>query len=742
VSRRCKFEQNKTMSGLNKLTVRGIDGARTDYPLHEGTSAIGRDPTSSIYLKDPQVSWQHALLVCTPDGCIIEDLGSSNGTFVGGQRVKQHVVRHGETVKVGPYELTFNLRHAPSPTSASERTLFAAAADYVQRSGLRLPEGSLAAADATARHALHRGAAASVGQRWRSYLRAVVPSVTWPKNYRKAALRGDLTSGVTVAALMVPQGMAFAQLAGLPPAMGLYAAILPMIVYAFTGSGRQTSVGPVTVDSLMVAVGLGLLAAAGSSSYVALAVVLAATIGVVQLAMGALRLGFLVNFLSYPVLAGFTAAVCVITAIGQLKHLLGIDQPQYTKLYQVALDVVERVGQANPMTLVVGVGCIVALWALKRWLPKAPGPLSLVVVCTALAFVAGLDGRGVSVLGEVPAGLPALTLPTMHWAQIQQLLPLALTMALVGFAQTISVGKSLGNKHGYDVDANQELTALGLANLSSSVSQGYTVSGSLARSALNASSGATTPLAAIVCALCVALTTLFFTPLFRYLPNATLAAILIVSSIRLIDTREIRYLFKVKVTEGILLVLTFAATLVWGITPGLLLGIVASILLFITLNTRPNTAILGRLPNTDIFRNIEHFPEAQTLPGLVILRIDASLYFANVVFLKEKIHEICQQHAADLTAIILDASAVNDLDSSADTALHQLSDEFKQKGITFYIAGIKAPVRDVMKRSGLYTRLGGDHFFFTIDAAVKRFQEQAAHDAVATSKGPRRSPSG
>ena len=221
-------------------------------------------------------------------------------------------------------------------------------------------------------------------------------------------------------------------------------------------------------------------------------------------------------------------------------------------------------------------------------------------------------------------------------------MPLALTMALVGFAQTISVGKSLGNKFGYDIDANRELTALGLSNLTSSVSQGYAVSGSLARSALNAAAGARTQLAAIVSAVCVGITTLFFTPLFHYLPQATLAAILIVSSLRLIDTREIRYLFKVKITEGILLVFTFVATLALGIMPGLLLGIVASILLFITLNTRPNTAILGRLPNTNIFRNVQHFPEAETIPGLVILRIDASLYFANAVFLKEKVHEICR----------------------------------------------------------------------------------------------------
>jgi SulP family sulfate permease len=376
------------------------------------------------------------------------------------------------------------------------------------------------------------------------------------------------------------------------------------------------------------------------------------------------------------------------------------------------------------------------LWALKRWAPNAPGPLSLVIVCTALAWLLGLDARGVSVLGNVPSGLPSLGVPEVHWNDVRTLLPLALTMALVGFAQTISVGKSLGNKYGYDVDASRELTALGLSNLTSSVSHGYAVSGSLARSALNASSGAQTPIAAIITAVCVGITILFFTPMFHYVPNAALAAILVVSSLRLIDTREIRYLFKVKITEGILLVFTFVATLSLGIMTGLLLGIIASILLFITLNTRPNTAILGRLPHTNIFRNVEHFPEAQTIPGLVILRIDASLYFANVVFLKEKIHEICERHAADLKALILDASAVNDLDSSADTALHQLSDEFRKKGITFYIAGVKAPVREVMKRSGLYAILGSDHFFFTIDAAVKRFQEKSRPGRAPTTPNP------
>lgn len=685
---------------MNRITVRATDGTERTYTLQAGNLTIGRDPDSGICLQETQVSWQHAVLSAAGGTCFIEDLGSSNGTFVGAERIRRQVLNPGEIVRIGSYELALQMRAIPSATSASEHTMFDMPASRAAKPVARRPDTQ----------------ATSTQRKLRL--------TDLADSYRTANLRQEAIAGLTVAALIVPQGMAYALLAGLPPVMGLYASILPMIVYAIAGSGRQTSVGPVTVDSLMLVLGLSTLATAGTGSFIALAVLVTAMIGAIQLAMGALRLGFLVNFLSYPVLAGFTSAAAVITVLGQLQHVLGVSQVQHPQLYQTVTDVVTHAGQANAVTVVIALGCMVALWAVRRWAPTAPGALALVIVCTVLAYALGLDDRGVNVLGPVAGGWPSLTVPAIRWADIRQVLPLALTMALVGFAQTISIGKTLGNKFGYDIDANRELTALGLSNLTSSFSQGYAVSGSLARSALNAAAGARTQLAAIVSAICVGITTLFFTPLFHYLPHATLAAILIVSSLRLIDTREIRYLFKVKITEGILLVFTFVATLALGIMPGLVLGIVASILLFITLNTRPNTAILGRLPKTNIFRNVQHFPEAETIAGLVILRIDASLYFANAVFLKEKVHEICRQHGTALKALILDASAVNDLDSSADTALHQLSAEFKTNGIEFYIAGVKAPVRDVMKRSGLYAVLGSDHFFFTIDAAVKRFQDK------------------
>ena len=711
----------RTRVGVNKVTVRGVDGSHRDYGLSAGPIVIGRDPASGIHLKDSQVSWRHAVLIGDASGCVVEDLGSSNGTFVGALRIQRHMVHPGDRIRIGPYELLLQTVQAPSPNSASERTLFAAADHYVRHhageTGTSVQRAVIGAGVAVKEAVDVRD--------WRAFLKRLLPVSHGAALYGKVELRTELMAGLTVAALLVPQGIAYALLAGLPPVMGLYASILPMIMYALTGSGRQTSVGPVTMDSLMLVLGLSTIATAGTAAYIALAILLTAVIGLSQLAMGALRLGFLVNFLSYPVLAGFTSAIAIITVVGQLHHLMGIHQQQFPFLYEAAFDVVSRVGEANPATLAIGLSCILLLLGFTKLSPKAPGPLTMVIVCTALSFAFGLDQHGVKVLGEVPRGLPHPSIPEFQWAQIKQLLPLALTMALVGFAQTISVGKSLGNKYGYDIDANRELAALGLANVSSCVSQGYVVSGSLGRSALNATAGARTPLAAIVTAFCILLTTVFFTPLFRYLPDVTLAAILVVSSLRLIDLREIRYLFSVKLTEGLLLVFTFLATLILGVMPGLLSGIVASILLFITLNTRPYTAILGRLPNTNIFRNVEHFPEAETIPGLVILRIDASLYFANVVFLKERIHQICRRCEGELHAMILDASAVNDLDSSADTALHQLSDEFKKKGIEFYIAGVKAPVREVMKRSGLYSTLGGDHFFFTIDAAVRRFQEKA-----------------
>lgn len=717
---------------MRKLIVRESGGSTKEYPLPAGKQCIGRDPESDIPLKDTQVSWHHAYIESAQDQCVLRDQGSTNGTFVDGKRIDEHGLLAGDVFKIGPYQISFEPEvKAPSAASSSERTLFAVGARHPHRIddakdpyATAVPQSGRSSQPgvSTSKHVDRPRGESARG--WR------LPILTWLPDYDSRTVKDDAIAGVTVAALMIPQGMAYALLAGLPPVMGLYAAMLPMIVYALTGTGRQTSVAPVALDSILVAIGLGVLAQSGTEAYIALAVLLAGTIGLIQIVMGISRLGFLVNFLSYPVLCGFTSAAAIIIAISQLKHILGITLPQQHQLYLVIPDIAAHAAEANPFTLAIGIASTLLLVVLKRWSPSVPGPLSVLVLFTVLVGWFHLDARGVEIVGEIPSGLPPFSVPSFVWQDIARLLPLALTMALVSFAETIAVGKSLGNKYGYDVVANQELTALGLSNISSAISSGFPVSGGFSRSAVNAKSGAKSPLAAIISAILITVMVLYLTPLVSNLPNAALAGIILVSAIGLIDFSEIRYLFRVKKTEGLLLAFTFAATLIFGITPGLLLGIVASILLFITLNTRPNAAVLGRLPNTNIFRNIDDFHEAETIPGLMILRIDASFYFANTEFLKKKLGEIYENHKGELKALILDASAVNDLDSSADTALHQISAELKKNNVEFFIAGVKGPVREVMKRSGLYDTLEGDHFFFTIDAAVKRYQRQLSSESV------------
>jgi SulP family sulfate permease len=707
-----------------KLELGTKQGDEEPVVLREGVFVIGRSPNSDLVLGDSQVSWQHARITLFADRGIVEDLNSTNGTFVGSQRVSRRILRNKDTLTIGPYRLSFRITDkTPSPSTASEQTLFPAIARFFGTGELR--GAASTRLKGVEGRLLRRIVSAARTISPSKILLDALPFLVWARAYRLQYLRSDLSAGVTVAAMIIPQGMAYAMLAGLPPVMGLYAAMLPLVLYAFAGTSRQLSVGPDSLDSLLVAVGVGTLAQAGTDTYIAFAILLALSIGVIQVLMGIVRLGFLVNFLSYPVMCGFTTAAAVITALSQFKHLLGISLPQTFDLKELVLAIFSYSGEVNPIALGIGVIGILMMLGLRRWMPRLPGPFIVIVLATVTVGLFSLDNHGVKIVGAVPAGLPEFSLPSVDWPAIQSLLPLAITMALVDFTKSISVAKSLANKQGgAHVDANQELIGLGLANMGSSISQGYSVTGGLSRSAVNARAGARTPLAGVFTALLVGLTLLYFTPLIYNLPKAALAGIIMVAAVGLIDVREFRYLFRVKRSEGALLVFTCVATLTLGIKLGLLVGVIASILLFITLNTRPHAAILGRLPETDIFRNAEEFREAQTIGGLIILRIDASFYFANTEFLKAKIRELLQSHGDTLQALILDASAINDLDSSADTALHQIAADFKKRGIEFYIAGVKGPVRKVMKRSGLYDVLGGDHFFFTIDAAVKRIQRE------------------
>lgn len=557
-----------------------------------------------------------------------------------------------------------------------------------------------------------------------------LPVASWVLHPKREDLRADLIAGLTTAVMLIPQGMAYAMLAGLPPIVGLYASTVPLVVYALLGSSRQLAVGPVAIDSLLVATGVGMMAEPGTQTYVGMAVLLAAMVGTLQLGMGLVRAGFLVNFLSHPVISGFTSAAALVIGTSQLGQLLGIGLDR-GPVHEILHQAMARIGETEPLTLAVGAGSVITLLALRRLAPRVPAALVVVVAGTLAVWGLGLHEHGVAIVGTVPAGLPSFALPSLDADAMTTLLPTAITIALVAFMESISVSKSIATRQGYEIDANQELRGLGLANLAGSVFGAYPVTGGFSRTAVNASAGARTGMAGMITAMVVGLTLVLLTPAFYFLPKAVLAAIIMVAVFGLIDLREVRHLWQVERSELGVLLLTFAATLALGVKEGIAVGVGASLAWHVVRTTRPHTAVLGRLPGTDVFRNVQRYPEATPEPGVLAVRIDAQFFFGNVTFLKETLRTLVD-HAGTpvqppvhppvhppIHTVVIDAASINRLDSSADAALHELHQWLASRGVTLRFAGIKGPVRDMMHRTGLWERVGEDHIHFTVaDAAT------------------------
>jgi len=550
-----------------------------------------------------------------------------------------------------------------------------------------------------------------------------IPSIEWIKGYDpKRDLSGDLTAGLTVAVMLIPQGMAYAMLAGLPPIVGLYASVFPLLAYAFLGTSRQLAVGPVAMVSLLVATGVGAVAEPGSAEFIVLAVVLAGMVGVMQLGMGLARLGSLVSFLSHPVVSGFTSAAAIIIGLSQLKHLLGADIPRSPHLHELAMNAAAHIHETQPITLGIGVAAIALLLGLKKWNKRFPGALVVVAAGSLLTWALRLDLRGVGIVGDVPAGLPGASVPTFSLSDLGSLLPTALAISLVGFMESISVAKAFARKNKYEIDANQELVGLGVSNLVGFLFGGYPVTGGFSRTAVNGQAGARTGLASAITAVVIGLSLLFFTPLFYFLPNAILAAIVMTAVFGLVDLHELKHLWKVKKTDAALLLVTFAVTLFIGIEEGIAAGVILSLALFVHRSTRPHHAVLGRLPGTETYRNVKNFPEAEPVDGVAIWRFDASFYFANASFFRDQIDRLLVGDEP-VRAIVLDASAINDLDASGATMLEDIAERLKAKQIRLLIAGAKGPVREVMRRAGLDEKLGDDGRWLTVHEAVLAAQE-------------------
>ncbi|MCR9160120.1 MAG: SulP family inorganic anion transporter [Nannocystaceae bacterium] len=547
----------------------------------------------------------------------------------------------------------------------------------------------------------------------------IIPAAAWLRAYERGNLRADLVAGLTTAVMLIPQAMAYAMLAGLPPTVGLYASTLPLVLYAVFGSSRELAVGPVAMDSLLVATTLAPIAAAGSPEYVALAGLLALMVGVIAAGLGLARAGFLVNFLSRPVVSGFTSAAALIIGLSQLEHLLGVELPRSSQVFVVLAAAARALGEVHLPTVLLGASSIGALVALKAYVPKLPRGLLVVAAATVSVWVMNLGARGVAVVGDVPAGLPALSAPALDLAMIAELAPAALVIALVAFMEAVSVAKAYAARRGYAISPNQELIGIGVANVGAACVGGYPVTGGFSRTAVNAQAGARTPLAGLVTAGVVVAALLFLTPVFTQLPKAVLAAVIMTAVFGLIDVAHVRHLWRVDRADLALLVITFVATLGLGIQVGIGVGVVASLLWFVVQATRPHAAVLGRLRGTTAYRNVERHPNAERIEGVLILRIDASFYFGNVSFLEDLVRDTMAEQEPPVHTVIVDGSSINRLDSSASAAVGAMAKRLRGAGVALILAGLKGPVIDALERGGVYDDVCGRASSLTVHDAVR-----------------------
>lgn len=550
-------------------------------------------------------------------------------------------------------------------------------------------------------------------------IKAYIPAIEWLSNYKKAFLRGDLVAGLTVGIMLIPQGMAYAMIAGLPPIYGLYASTLPLIIYALLGTSRQLAVGPVAMVSLLTATGIGTIAAGGSETYIALVITLAFMVGAIQFLLGLFRLGFLVNFLSHPVISGFTSAAALIIGLSQLKHLLGIDLASSHHVHKILWAAFEKIGHTNLSALLIGFGGIGLIVGSKKINRVIPGSLLAVIFGILAVISLDLTENGVKIVGAVPSGLPSFSMPSFDWTALGTLLPIALAISLVSFMESIAVAKAIQVKHkDYKVMPNQELIALGLANIGGAFLQSYPVTGGFSRTAVNDDAGAKTGMSSIISALLIVLTLLFLTPLFYYLPNAILASIIMVAVFGLIDLKEARHLWTANRTDFWMLAATFIATLTLGIEEGIGIGVVLSLAMIIYQTTRPHFAELGKVPNTHFYRNINRFEQVEERKDLLIFRFDAQLYFANTNYFRNSLEELVTKKGVPLKTIILCFDSINNLDSSAAQMLGEIVTDYCNQQISVLFTGVKGPVRDAMERAHLLEKISQQNCFMSIQDAV------------------------
>lgn len=564
-----------------------------------------------------------------------------------------------------------------------------------------------------------------------------LPILDWGRRYDRDRFVGDMVAAVIVTVMLIPQSLAYALLAGLPPEAGLYASIAPILLYAVFGTSRVLAVGPVAVVSLMTAAAVGNIVDSGTAGYIAAALTLAFLSGLMLLTLGVFRLGFLANFLSHPVIAGFITASGILIAASQLRHILGIEAKGHT-LIEITTSLWSNLYAANPITIVLGLSATAFLFwvrsGLKPLLQKIglpplfvdigvkTGPVLAIIATTLAVWGFELADQGVAIVGAIPQSLPPLTLPSLSPDLISQLLVPALLISIIGFVESISVAQTLAAKKRQRIDPDQELIGLGAANIGASLTGGFPVTGGFSRSVVNYDAGAKTPAAGAFTAIGLMLAALFLTPLIHYLPKATLAATIIVAVLSLVDFSILKRAWTFSRADFAAVAATILLTLLLGVEVGVTAGVITSILIHLYKTSRPHMAVVGRVPGTEHFRNVRRH-SVETQPHVLSLRVDESLYFPNARFLEDHV----AQYAADkkdLTDVILMFTAVNEVDLSALDSLEAINTRLREADIRLHLSEVKGPVMDRLKRSYFLDELTGE-IFLSQHEAVKALDEEA-----------------
>jgi SulP family sulfate permease len=556
-----------------------------------------------------------------------------------------------------------------------------------------------------------------------------LPILTWGKTYNRASFTNDLTAAVIVTIMLIPQSLAYAMLAGLPPQMGLYASILPITLYAVFGTSRSLAVGPVAVVSLLTAASISRIAAPGSEDYIFAAIALAFLSGAFLVAMGVFRLGFMANFLSHPVITGFITASGLIIAASQLKAIFGI-QAEGHNLLQLAESLWAYRQDVNWITTLIG-GLTTAFlfWVRKGLLPllvmlglaepvakimAKTGPVAAIIATTAVVWLLDLKSLGVNIVGAVPQGLPPLTLPKFSLDLWSSLLTSAILISVIGFVESISVAQTLAAKKRQRIDPDQELIGLGAANIGASLTSGFPVTGGFSRSVVNYDAGAETPAAGAYTAVGLIFASLFLTPLIFFLPKATLAATIIVAVLSLVDFKILGKAWRYSKADFTAVSATMAVTLAVGVETGVITGVLVSILIHLYKSSRPHIATVGQVPKSEHYRNVLRY-DVLTQPHILTIRVDESLYFANARYLEDHLFARAT-HQPQLRHVVLMCSAVNDIDMSALDSLEAVNTRLEDMGVSFHLSEVKGPVMD---------RLTGTEFLVQLTGKIFLSQKQA-----------------